>query len=103
LAYAPYQVEADRWVAQDEPTVVDAQELVKLIESPTLVCGELSQEARAIIGRRWKNAVIAPPERCLRRAGFLAALGWADLQVGRSDDPVSLAPIYLSTANSIPE
>jgi len=103
LAYAPYQVEADHWVAQDEPAVIDAQDLVKRIESTTLVCGELSQEARTIIGRRWKNAIIAPPERCLRRAGFLAALGWADLQGGRSDDPVSLAPIYLSTANSLTE
>lgn len=98
LAYATYQVAGDRWVAQGEPDVIEARELVKTIESPTLVCGELSEEARAIIGRRWKNASIAPPERCLRRAGFLAALGWERLAAGSADDPVSLAPIYLSTA-----
>ena len=103
LAYATYKVEGDTWVAQDQPTVADARELVKTIESPTLICGELSQEARIIIGRRWKNALIAPPERCLRRAGFLAALGWARIQAGDFDDPVSLAPIYLSTANPIPD
>lgn len=103
LAYAPYQVEGNTWVAQDEPAVAEAKELVKMIEVPTLICGELSQEARAIIGRRWKNAVIAPPERCLRRAGYLAALGWARMAAGQIEDPISLSPIYLSTAEPIPE
>lgn len=103
LAYAPYQVQGNAWVAQDAPMVIEAKDLVKTIESPTLVCGELSQEARAIIGRRWKNAILAPPERCVRRAGFLAALGWKRLAGGVSDDPVSLAPIYLSTTNPIPD
>jgi len=103
LAYVTYQVQGDAWIAQDEPSVADAKELVRTIETPTLICGELSQEARTIIGRRWKNAIIAPPERCLRRAGFLAALGWARIQAGDADDPVSLAPIYLSTSNPIPD
>ena len=103
LAYATYKVEGDAWVAQDEPSVADARELVRTIEKPTLICGELSREDRTIIGRRWKNAIIAPPERCLRRAGFLAALGWARILAGDSDDPVSLTPIYLSTANLIPD
>ena len=103
LAFGTYQVQGDTWVAQDEPCVADAKELVRTIETPTLICGELSQEARTIIGRRWKNAIIAPPERCLRRAGFLAALGWVRIQAGDADDPVSLAPIYLSTANPIPD
>jgi tRNA threonylcarbamoyladenosine biosynthesis protein TsaB len=103
LAYATYRVQGSVWVAQDGPLVMETTDLVKTIESPTLVCGELSQEARAIIGRRWKNAILAPPERCVRRAGFLAALGWERLSAGRSDDPVSLAPIYLSTINPIPD
>lgn len=103
LAYADYKVVGTEWVAQGEPAVADAKDIVKTIEAPTLICGELSQEARAIIGRRWKNAILAPPERCLRRAGFLAALGWARLQAGSYDDPVSLAPIYLSTTTLIPD
>jgi tRNA threonylcarbamoyladenosine biosynthesis protein TsaB len=102
LACATYQVVDDEWVAQGKPDVLEAKELVKTIEAPTLICGELSTEARAIIGRRWKNAILIPPERCLRRAGFLAALGWARLQAGEVDDPASLAPIYLSTAPAIP-
>ncbi|MBW6465911.1 MAG: tRNA (adenosine(37)-N6)-threonylcarbamoyltransferase complex dimerization subunit type 1 TsaB [Brevefilum sp.] len=103
LAYATYQVQGGAWAAQDDPQVIEAKDLVKTIDSPTLVCGELSEEARVIIGRRWKNAILAPPERCVRRAGFLAALGWERLAGGGSDDPVSLAPIYLSTTNPIPD
>ncbi len=102
LAYVTYKVQGDVWVAEDQPCVVDARELVSTIESPTLICGELSQEARSIIGRRWKNANIAPPERCLRRAGFLAALGWARITAGDVDNTVTLSPIYLSTANNLP-
>ena len=102
LAFSTYHVEGSTWRAQGEPEVVDARDIVKMIDAPTLICGELSQEARTIIGRRWKNAIIAPPERCLRRAGFLAGLAWERLAAGDTDDPSSLAPIYLSTA-AIPE
>lgn len=103
LAYAPYKVEDDRWQAQAKAQVIDAKDLVKTITDPTLVCGELSEEARAVIGRRWKNAIIASPARCLRRAGFLAEMGWEKLMAGESDDPVLLSPIYLSTSTSIPD
>ena len=102
LAYAPYHTQGNTWIAQEEPGVIDAKDLVKTIESPTLICGELSAEARIIIGRRWKNAIIIPPERCLRRAGYLAALAWERLQAGDVDDPVGLAPVYLSTTTLIP-
>lgn len=103
LAYAPYQVKDGRWQAQAEAQVIDASELVKTITDPTLVCGELSEEARSVIGRRWKNAIIASPARCLRRAGFLAEMGWEKLMAGESDDPVLLSPIYLSTSTAIPD
>lgn len=102
LACLTYAVKDGAWVAQGEPVVLDAKDLVKTIESPTLICGELSEDARTIIGRRWKNAVIIPPERCLRRAGYLAALGWARLSAGEFDDPISLSPIYLSTSTPMP-
>lgn len=103
LAYAPYLVENGSWQPQEEPSVIDPKDLVKTIMDPTLICGELSEEARSIIGRRWKNAIIASPARCLRRAGFLAEIGWERLMKNQADDPVSLTPIYLSTTNPIPE
>lgn len=103
LAYAPYRVENGAWQPQETPSVILAEELVKTIDAPTLICGELSVEARSILGRRWKNAIIAPPARCLRRASFLAEIGWERLMNDQIDDPVRLTPIYLSTATPIPE
>jgi len=84
--------------------VIDPKDLVKTISQPTLICGELSEEARSTIGRRWKNAILASPSLSLRRAGFLAEIGWGRLMNNQSDDPVTLSPIYLSTSNNpIPE
>ncbi len=103
LAYVRYQVENGAWQAQETPSVIKAEELVKTIHEPTLICGELSEEARSVLGRRWKNAIIASPARCLRRASFLAEIGWERLMNNQTDDPVSLSPIYLSTATPIPE
>ena len=103
LAYVTYLVEGDQWCPQHEPAVLDAKDLVKTISAPTLIAGELSEEARTILGRRWKNAMIVQPARCLRRAGFLAEMGWARLMNDQVDDPVTLTPIYLSTTTPIPE
>jgi len=100
LAYVPYKVENGAWQAQSEPSVIDPKDLVKTIHEPTLICGELSDTARSIIGRRWKNAIIASPANCLRRASFLAEIGWERLVRGEHDDPISLSPIYLSTTGS---
>lgn len=100
LAFARYEVENGSWVKQNGPDLITPQDLVQSITEPTLISGELSPKARAVIGRRWKNALIAPPARCLRRAGFLAELGWERLMKDQTDDPVSLTPIYLSTSNN---
>ena len=103
LAYATYQAQEGAWVRESDPDIISPQDLVKTITEPTLISGELSEDARAVIGRRWKNAKITSPARCLRRAGFLAEMGWERLMNDQSDDPVTLTPIYLSTShNPIP-
>ena len=103
LAYAPYRNEDGVWRAQAEAAVIDAEALVKTINEPTILCGELSEEARSVLGRRWKNVLLALPARCLRRAGFLAQIAWERLDQDQGDDPMTLAPIYLHTATPIPE
>ena len=100
LAYAIYQVEDGVWIRESDADIISPQDLVKTISEPTLISGELSREARSVIGRRWKNALIATPARCLRRAGFLAEMGWERLMKDQTDDPVALTPIYLSTSNN---
>jgi tRNA threonylcarbamoyladenosine biosynthesis protein TsaB len=100
LAFAKYQVENECWVRRSGPDLITPQDLVQSMNEPTLITGELSQKVRGVIGRRWKNALIAKPARCLRRAGFLAELGWDRLMKDQTDDPISLTPIYLSTSKT---
>jgi len=67
------------------------------------VCGELSAEERHDIKKRLgSRVVLAPPAASLRRAGYLAEIGWARLASGRTDSPTTLTPIYLQTPSGSP-
>jgi len=68
------------------------------VEEPTIFCGELNAEVeQALRSDLGDRAVIAPPAARLRRAGYLAQLGWQRLAQGKRDDPIALSPIYLRT------
>jgi hypothetical protein len=41
-----------------------------------------------------RNAILAPPELCLRRPAVLAQMGWDRLRTRKAVDPVSLVPQY---------
>jgi hypothetical protein len=59
----------------------------------TYVVGELDEAGREAL-RLLKHAVVlAPAARAMRRAGFLAEIGWERLRAG-ADDPSRLAPQY---------
>jgi tRNA threonylcarbamoyladenosine biosynthesis protein TsaB len=102
LAVGHYNVVADSWDQVGDLQIKDVVSLGHSIHSPTLVCGELSEEERAILARKRKNVLLASPAQCLRRPSFLAELAWKRLQAGEVDDPVSLAPIYLHIGEPIP-
>ncbi len=66
------------------------------ITRPTLICGEIDEAGTAILRKRLGDrAVVTSPAASLRRAGYLAELGWERLQRGEVDDPRALEPIYL--------
>jgi len=66
------------------------------ITRPTLICGEIDGAGTAILRKRLGDrAVVISPAASLRRAGYLAELGWERLQRGEVDDPQTLEPIYL--------
>jgi tRNA threonylcarbamoyladenosine biosynthesis protein TsaB len=70
-------------------------QIEELIDSPTLVIGDLSDEARRELeGQRY--ARVATPAACLRRAGYLAELGWRLAQSGDPGDPQRLDALYVS-------
>ena len=102
LAACKYMYQ-DKWTAQGEPFVTTPKELSEEIDSKTWLCGEMNAEERRIIGRKWKKARLCSPSASIRRASVLAEIAAQRLEEGEVDDPMLLAPIYLHTANSIPE
>jgi tRNA threonylcarbamoyladenosine biosynthesis protein TsaB len=102
LAVQRYHPGEGQWDVEGEIFKASALELEEMITSPTILIGEIDQEDRRILERRWRNALIASPVENSRRPSILAQLAWKRLETGRVDDTALLAPIYLHTL-SIPE
>jgi tRNA threonylcarbamoyladenosine biosynthesis protein TsaB len=77
------------------PRLATLDQLVELLTQPTLVIGELSSEARTRLAHH-PPARLASPAACLRRAGFLAELGWRLAEAGDAGDPNALDAVYVS-------
>lgn len=103
LAVGWYSNQSGRWQAEGSATVMTAEELAQSIHKPTVVCGELTAEERQLLARKRRNVLLASPAQGMRRPSFLAEIAWKRWQIGQLDDPVTLAPIYLHTADPIPE
>lgn len=99
LAVGRYQVNHGRWTPEGEPAIMAVDELARQIQRPTYICGELDQQSRQMLARKYRNAILAPASLCLRRPACLAEMGWQRLQEKKADNPALLAPIYLRTAD----
>lgn len=102
LAVSWYQIENEVWKSEGEIELLTPLELNKRIHKPTLICGELSEEAKGLLGRKHKNVVLASPAQSVRRPACLAELGWERWKAGKVDDPAILSPIYLHHREPIP-
>lgn len=96
LAVGWYHYESDKWTRHGEYELYTPAAFAKKIKSPTIVCGEMSEDDRRVIGRKWKNVRLISPVQGHRRPAFLAEMAWERLQNNDSDDPVSMSPIYIS-------
>lgn len=107
LAVAWYQVRDNTWqpVLNNQTPhieVLSPEDLELQIKTPTLICGELTEEERHLFERKRKNVILASPAQSFRRPSFLAELAWRRWQAGITDEPASLAPIYLHYHEPIP-
>jgi tRNA threonylcarbamoyladenosine biosynthesis protein TsaB len=102
LAVGWYQVENDSWRSTGDAQVLTVQELSDRIHRPTYVCGELFEQEQRLLARKRVNVILASPAQSLRRAGYLAELGYRKWQSGQEDDPATLSPIYLHHNQPIP-
>ncbi|HEY75171.1 MAG TPA: tRNA (adenosine(37)-N6)-threonylcarbamoyltransferase complex dimerization subunit type 1 TsaB [Thermoflexia bacterium] len=83
------------WQRRDGPRLTTWDALVGTVTRSTLFCGEVDERGMEALERLGDLATVLPPAHCLRRAGFLAELAWDRIRRGETDDPATLAPIYL--------
>ena len=102
LAVGWYQAAEDGWTASEEASLYTPDEFSRAIRVPTIVCGELDEDLRKKLGRKYKNVSLASPATSIRRPALLAELAWARWQAGEVSDPETTAPVYLQTNENIP-
>jgi tRNA threonylcarbamoyladenosine biosynthesis protein TsaB len=77
------------------PSLMTVPQLVDSVVTPTVVVGELGPETRDALNA---NSLVrlAPRAASVRRAGYLAELGWRAAQAGDRGDPAALDAVYVS-------
>jgi tRNA threonylcarbamoyladenosine biosynthesis protein TsaB len=96
VSAAEYRWQGKRkgWEPAGEARLLDWAALAAEIVEPTFVCGEVNATGSEVLHRLKGRVTLASPAQSLRRAGYLAEIGWERLRQQRTDDPNTLAPIY---------
>ncbi len=102
LAVGWYTASDAHWQLKPPIEIMDALKLTHMINEPTLVCGELTEEQQRTVARKYKNVILASPAHSIRRPSLLAELAWKRWQAGEVDDPATLSPTYLNLGQPIP-
>ena len=79
----------------EPPRLATLEQLVALLAEETLVIGDIGPQARRRLETE-AHARVADPAACLRRAGFLAELGWRLAQAGDPGDAQTIDALYVS-------
>lgn len=92
---AVYTWHKHAWQAQSAPIVTTWETLLPTLDGPHTFIGEITAEAARLIRTTHKAFHLASPTLSTRRAACLAEIGWTRLRQGKTDDPQTVAPIYL--------
>jgi len=103
LACGWYEVFNKAWRSARPIEVYTPEELAATLDQPVYICGELNEEERSLLRQVGPHVSLTSPARSLRRAGYLAEIAWKRWKSGQTDDPDSLAPVYLHYNDPIPE
>jgi len=96
ICAAHYIRRRGRWLRQGDYYLTTWEGLCAEVERPAFLCGEIdARDADSIREQLGPDVVIATPAASLRRAAYLAEMGWERLSLGESDNPATLTPIYL--------
>jgi len=96
ICVALYRKGGNGWERTTGYGLATVDELAERVACPTLFCGEIDEPLCSSLSvQLQERAVIASPASSLRRAGYLAEMGWKRLQSPGADDLASLEPLYL--------
>ena len=88
-------------VDYDIKTNLSHDELIKRIDKPCIITGEISSELRNMV-KEIDQITTAPPTTAMRSPKYLAELAWKRWQVDDHDDVLTLSPYYLHKGEPIP-
>ena len=86
------------WESSVDPTIQTWELLLQEIDGTATIAGEISPTAKRLIRNAKKQLKIVSPASTIRRAGYLAEIGWKRLRRGWTDDPGKLKPVYFREA-----
>ncbi len=96
IATALFQTKRGKWRCVVEEHITTIEKLIPEIKGPTIFCGEITQQvALQLEEKLGRKARIFQGSAALRRAGYLAELGWRRLQAEDFDHSPTLEPLYL--------
>ena len=96
IATALFQIRRGKWCRLREEHITTLDNLLPEIKGQTIFCGRVPEEvATQLKAKLRRKALIVENPAALRRAGYLAALGWQRLKVSDFDHSPTLEPLYL--------
>jgi tRNA threonylcarbamoyladenosine biosynthesis protein TsaB len=96
ICVAHYTHRKGQWRQRGAYQLTTLEALCGQVKEPALFCGEIETGHADLIRERLGLVVtIASPAASVRRAAYLAELGWQRLARGDSDNAATLSPIYL--------
>jgi tRNA threonylcarbamoyladenosine biosynthesis protein TsaB len=98
ICVAPYRWRRGGWRRVGEMEISTWATLAAEAEAGAIFCGEIDASGLAALTSRTVKTTVVPAAQRLRRAGYLAELGWKRLVQGERDDPATLQSIYLHMA-----
>jgi len=83
------------WSSQERPVIDNWENILQEVTGPAVFAGEISPAGAKLIRTTDKSFELTHVAGSVRRAGYLAEIGWRRLRRGWTDDPGTLAPVYL--------
>lgn len=83
------------WQSEELPLNTTWEELLEKLEPPAVLAGEIGPGAQKQIRSAGKGFHLVRAADRVRRAGYLAEIGWRRLRSGDVDDTAELTPLYL--------